>query len=283
PCAQKDIKRTFYPGDEWIYFKIYTGISPADYIVSNLLLPLTRSLKRKKAINSWFFIRYSDPDFHLRIRFRLTTTAYAGTIISAMRHRLSPLIRDHMVSSIQIDTYVRELERYPDIDFSEALFSSDSDAICSILNSAPTPSLRWRAGIALNDSLLNALGLSLQQKCDLISQFSDNYKREFGFNTHNSRPLHDRYRTHRHTVEDIIIHNNIPAPVDEPISRRANALRKLITIYRPSAPNLTSYMHMTMNRLFTTQARANELVIYMLMARTYQSLIARSVAGNISV
>lgn len=279
----KTEKRTFYPGDEWLYFKIYTGIAGADYIVSTLLAPLISNLRRKRAISSWFFIRYSDPNFHLRIRFRLTSPSCAGTVIATLRRTLSPMITDHMISSIQIDTYSRELERYPDIDLAETLFNIDSEAICRILGCAPTPSLRWLTGIALNDSLLNAFGMDLQQKCDIVTRMSEGYKQEFGFNTHNSRPLHDRYRTHRRAVERAIEGNDLPSPVVAAISNRAEALRALIAGMRPSSPSITSYMHMTINRLLTTQARANELVIYMLMARTYQSLIARSAAIKASV
>lgn len=66
--------RTFIPGSEWIYFKIYTGIKTADTILKNELYNFAREMKEKSLIDKWFFIRYTDPDFHIRLRLHLKET-----------------------------------------------------------------------------------------------------------------------------------------------------------------------------------------------------------------
>lgn len=60
--------RDFYPGDEWVFFKLYGGIAICDKILFTHVLPLTNFLESEGTIDKWFFIRYSDPEFHLRIR-----------------------------------------------------------------------------------------------------------------------------------------------------------------------------------------------------------------------
>ena len=48
------IVRSFYPGSEWLYFKIYLGISTADDVLKNTIKPLMNGFLRK----SWILYRY---------------------------------------------------------------------------------------------------------------------------------------------------------------------------------------------------------------------------------
>ena len=49
-----NIKRSFVLGDEWTFFKIYTGIRVADDILVNKILPLMNNWLGKGYINQWF-------------------------------------------------------------------------------------------------------------------------------------------------------------------------------------------------------------------------------------
>jgi len=64
-------RKTFIPGSEWVYFKLYTGTKTADMILKNEIYEYVNGLLKNDSINQWFFIRYSDPDFHLRLRLHL--------------------------------------------------------------------------------------------------------------------------------------------------------------------------------------------------------------------
>ena len=55
------IPRTFIPGSDYVYFKIYSGTKSADEILSRVVGPLTTMLIDAGAISKYFFIRYSDP------------------------------------------------------------------------------------------------------------------------------------------------------------------------------------------------------------------------------
>jgi lantibiotic biosynthesis protein len=58
----------FHPGSEWFYAKLYTGPVMADDILCNVVRPLIDRSRDLQAIDRWFFIRYADPSFHLRLR-----------------------------------------------------------------------------------------------------------------------------------------------------------------------------------------------------------------------
>ena len=50
------MKRKFIIGDEWIYFKIYTGLKTADKILIETISPLVQHLFENKRIDKFFFI-----------------------------------------------------------------------------------------------------------------------------------------------------------------------------------------------------------------------------------
>src|SRR5262249_46206428 len=58
------VRRRFAPGSEWTYAKLYCGRAAADRLLAEQIAPLAG------IADQWFFIRYEDPDFHLRVRFR---------------------------------------------------------------------------------------------------------------------------------------------------------------------------------------------------------------------
>ncbi|OQY05888.1 MAG: hypothetical protein B6I20_00340 [Bacteroidetes bacterium 4572_117] len=73
--------RTIVLGNEWVYFKIYTGYKTADLVLTDAINPLAKELLEEEIIDKWFFIRYSDPDFNLRLRYRLTDLSQLGKLI----------------------------------------------------------------------------------------------------------------------------------------------------------------------------------------------------------
>ena len=104
--------RILIPGSEWVYFKIYTGIKTADTILKNECIKFVSELIKNDIIDIWFFIRYSDPDFHIRLRLHLKETRNISIIFSHFFEIFFPVVNTGHVWNIQCDTYKREMERY---------------------------------------------------------------------------------------------------------------------------------------------------------------------------
>lgn len=104
------MKRKFYIGSEWLYLKIYTDEIHSDDILTRVVLPSFYSLKRDKFIEEFFFIRYFDPDFHIRIRFKLTDSVYCFDIIKIINLKVKKFIKNGYVWNITLDSYERELD-----------------------------------------------------------------------------------------------------------------------------------------------------------------------------
>ena len=58
------MKRTFILGEEWLYYKLYTGTKTADLLLADVIGPLCKTFIANGWIDKWFFIRYHDPESH---------------------------------------------------------------------------------------------------------------------------------------------------------------------------------------------------------------------------
>ena len=68
----KQVQRRFEPGSEWVYFKIYCGSVISDTILLNVVKPAIDRLSAEGVITEAFFIRFTDPHYHIRFRLHLT-------------------------------------------------------------------------------------------------------------------------------------------------------------------------------------------------------------------
>jgi len=289
----KIVQRTFTPGSEWLYVKLYTGNKTADKILVKTIRPVIRELEKQKVIDRWFFIRYSDPDFHLRIRFHLPDINQTGMVMILLHEKLKYYVKHNLVWKIQYDTYNRELERYRNdlIEESEELFRMDSDCILSLvgeLNTLPDENYRWMIALKMMDSFLSTFSYDLSQKAFFFTQRSEAFKREFSFNEHNAKQFNLKYREHKKTVEAILKGSITDANVLSlylPLKKYVHQLKPLVNIINQKIGKqndltidslIGSYIHMMLNRLFRSKNRKHELVLYDFMRRYYESEQARA-------
>ena len=292
-----NLQRTFIPGDHWLFFKIYSGFKTADQLLTEVIAPLANQLLNNQIISKWFFIHYSDPELHLRLRFLLTDTGKVGIPMQMLNQVLQEYIQHDLVWKVQIDTYQREIERYGEMtmELSESLFFYDSLFFAEILRAIQgeeVETLRWLSALASVDYFLNDFSFNLSQKVEFLSMVKDNFTREFGLENSRSQ-LSDKYRTHRKAVEELLdtrdekyqtIHNilnersKMQTPVASRILQHTEKGEKLNAL-------LSSYTHMMMNRWFRSKQRMHEAVVYDFLLKYYKSKAARekpatNITGN---
>lgn len=284
----KEVQRTFIPGSEWIYIKVYTGSNTADKMLVNELSKFISALSRKKYIEKWFFIRYSDPDFHLRVRIKVRDCMFIGEVIRLFYHYFKKRITDESVWKVQLDTYNRELERYKKhlMELTETMFCIDSNymlKILKILDGMPQPT-RWLIAVKMIDALLMDFGYDLQQKKELLERMDKSYKMEFGFTEFNSKQFNVMYREHSHELEEVLWNKKKDENYQtlyEIIKFRSKELKKTALQLMKEDKNremktlIISYIHMMLVRLFCSKNRIYELIVYNFMHRLYASHMAR--------
>tara|TARA_R110000765_G_scaffold159523_1_gene263349 strand:- start:2475 stop:3362 length:888 start_codon:yes stop_codon:yes gene_type:complete len=290
----KESRRYFSVGSEWLYYKLYTGHKTADSILTEVIKPLTEEFIEQGLIDKWFFIRYADPKHHIKVRFHCPDTDNLDSVISGLHEPLNQLMEQDLVWKIQLDTYQRELERYGlnTMELSEKIFHSDSDAIIQFLDlieGDEGEQLRWLFGLRSIDHLLDCFKYPLEEKLDLMDGLKTGFGIEFGMSRPLKKQLDDKYRKERKNIEIFMVFNKESEPDYEPILAILENKKKLlqrIAIKILEIKNerrlelsldqlMGSYIHMLMNRLFKSKNRLNEMVCYDFLYRYYRTSIAK--------
>lgn len=287
----KSVQRKFSLGSEWLYIKIYTGYRTADELLTNELYFLINSLTKKKIIKKYFFIRYSDPLYHIRLRINIYNLDSLAEIIVRLNKIFQPKLNNNTITKIQYDTYNRELERYHNslIEIVESIFFIDSVFIIKIINNIivnQSEDNRWIAGIILITSFLDCSEISIEERYKLTQNLADGFKIEFGFDMYNSKQFNVLFRENKKTIEDAIEKKYFIDGFEDIYSYTAerhknlspllfDVIKKCKDLNISHLKYFESYIHMTLNRLFPTKNRLHELLLYDLLSRYYKSTIIK--------
>jgi thiopeptide-type bacteriocin biosynthesis protein len=293
------LQRNFSIGSEWLYYKFYSGIKTADKLLAEVIRPLTEELIEKKYIDKFFFIRYSDPENHIRLRFHLTDLKQLGNVISAVHKAIQPYQDQGMISKVQTDTYTRELERYgvKSMEIAESLFHIDSVVTLNLLDlidGAEGEIIRWQFAIRSMDDLLTNLNFNSAEKLQLLDTMKTSFFREHGESKELKLQLDAKFRTERKLVEDILNREIDEAREIQPLIELLEWKKEQV---QPLAEQLlqlkndkqlkidlndltSSYIHMLLNRIFMSRQRTYEMVVYDLLYRYYKSVAGREKSKN---
>ena len=287
--------RSFPPGSEWLYLKLFAGPATADLVLLRAAPTLAGALAAGAA-DRWFFIRYNDPEWHLRLRVHGEPGRLLGEVLPQLRQALAPVSGTGQLWRIQLDTYERELERYGGdrgIGPAEQVFHADSEAalaITGLLRGDAAATLRWRVALRGIDLLFDDLGLGMTGKRDLARRARAGYEREFGTGAAFQRAVSQRFRQQRASLE-ALLDPRLDPPTDlagsiQVLHRRSAALAPAAAEIRALAaagqlsvdlPELAmSLAHMHVNRVLRAAPRAQELVLYEMLDRLYTSQAARA-------
>ena len=273
------IPRDFYPGDRWVFFKIYGGLVTCDNLLFNKIFPLAMRLTKAGVVKKWFYIRYSDPRYHLRVRFELSSPECFAGVVESMNRAIAPLCRKRLLDKMVIDTYRREIERYAEnmMETSESLFCHESICICTVLKHlAKTGRLdnRWMIAFRLAESMLSSFGLALEEKYNLSKRMCQAMLKEFAYDEHNQKPLNERYRALRKEIANSVA-GMFDKPINTAIENYAYAINETLERGKNRDLNITSHIHMMNNRLFAGHSRFHEMMLYFCLSRFYESQLAR--------
>ncbi|MCK5168801.1 MAG: thiopeptide-type bacteriocin biosynthesis protein [Bacteroidales bacterium] len=292
--TQKTVKRTFVLGDEWLYYKLYCGPKTADEILTQVIKPVTEELIEKGIIDKWFFIRYSDPKLHIRVRFHYNNPEDIHKIINSFKNATEPYIENDLLWKIQIDTYQREIERYGEntMDLAEELFFHDSEMIVKMIDLIEGDEgeiIRWLFAVRAIDSLLDDFTYDDQQKLILLESLKEGFGREFGINKMLKHQLDKKFRLERKRIDEVMNKESDTQSDMNPlfellkqkslrikhITKEILSIEKENMLLRPLDDLMGSYIHMLMNRMFKSKQRVHEMVIYDFLYRYYKSEIAK--------
>jgi thiopeptide-type bacteriocin biosynthesis protein len=296
--ARTSTRRSFAPGSEWLYVKFYSGQATADQLLRDAIRPVADEVSRSGLVDGWYFIRYGDPDWHVRVRLHGDPVRLQAEVLPLMEAAAAPFLADGRIWRLQLDTYEREVERYggdEGILLAEQLFHADSLAVLELLSVAndARAEVRWHMAVAGIDRLLVDLGLDVNDRFAVMKVVAPAFAREFRVDAALRKQISDKYRDERRELESLLegtgnsttLASSI-APILsrrsarlQPVAKALKALEQSGRLERPLADLAASFVHMHVNRLFPSAHRAQELVLYDFLRRNYESRLARNPPG----
>lgn len=301
PVKKELVQRSYSIGSEWLYYKLYCGVKTSDEVLSEAIMPFVTHLKDEKIIDKWFFIRYNDPDLHLRIRFHFVNMDRIGEAIQLFQTVIADYVNNGLIWKVQADTYQRELERYGanTIALSEELFHIDSDAVCQMLNlidGDEGEQVRWQFGMRALDQLFDDFSYSLDDRLELMRILKTSFAKEFNSDKYLNKQIDKKYRENRELILSVLNRNNDAnseiKPLFDILEKKTKRSQKCIKdILSRNENNLlemmlddimSSYIHMLFNRIFRNNQRQHELVVYDFMWRWYRTKKAVAKQGAVS-
>ncbi|CAI8739525.1 lantibiotic dehydratase [Chryseobacterium sp. IT-36CA2] len=274
--VKNTVTRNFVPGSEWLFYKIYCSTKVSDQIIKDTLYKFANGLVKKGVIKKWFFIRYSDPDMHIRIRF--LTASQDHTLSNQIYQLLDKyLTREMIIHKIVLDTYNREIERYGEttIDQMESIFYFDSECVCQLLKEAEyTETPIWKASVAGINRILDDFGYNMAEKRDILQQLSNGYGSML--DDHSKQTLKDKYRDHRHqTLELLAGTDEYSKILDIRSKKTARYIAEVMELQSQQMVKslVVSYIHMFINRTFASKPNIHESILYYFLHKSYDSLL----------
>jgi thiopeptide-type bacteriocin biosynthesis protein len=300
PAPPVTRERSFPPGSEWLYAKLYTGPTLAEPVLEALVERVISPALESMGVDRWFFVRFADPEWHLRVRFRGEASRLRGELLPALTAATQAWLGEGQLWRVQLDTYEPETRRYgghEGMDLAEQLFHADSEAVVELLRtlqgSGADPE-RWRFAFRSVDRLLADLGMGLSERLEVVSGIAAPLEAGFRRDVEERRQAAERFRRERRVLEALTFTPEAaPGALDslEPaLLRRSQrllaltpALRSLQAAGRLTVPLSTlapSFVHMHLNRFLRTAHRSQERLLCHFLARLYVSRLARERGGT---
>ncbi|MGZ3103351.1 lantibiotic dehydratase [Streptomyces sp. H72] len=119
--------RVHLPGEDWLFAKWYAEPSAQEALLSDHLPAVLAEVEDE--VDRWFFLRYQDPEPHLRLRFHGDPGALYGRVLPAISRVSRALVESGALRTLTLDTYRPESDRYGGEALqaaAERLFCTDS-------------------------------------------------------------------------------------------------------------------------------------------------------------
>lgn len=285
----------FGPGSEWVYYKFYCGIHSADRVLSECIKPLIEELMEIKVINQWFFVRYGDPEWHIRLRLHLADTTQLGFILQRAKSWIQQFEDSGLIWKVQLDTYQRELKRYGSrtIEQAEWFFCDDSITVINLLpllQEQEYEDIRWSYAVWLADNWMRRFQLSLEEKLLLVNKLKDCFFEEFQMTKEQRLQLDKKFRAKRSKINKILEESAyISSPSnsaytfgDSKLKDTSGLVNYILGLDEDGKLEVTltafisSMIHMSLNRLLPANQRMHEMVVYYFLYKYYRSKLAQN-------
>lgn len=273
----------------WHFVKIYASEDYLESLLVSHIEPLLRQAVDNGIVKCWFFVRYYDPDFHLRLRLQGGGDAFAMLLRHLHDDLLGTRYERQEIAAYRTDHYLPEYSRYGGrhlMPLVERIFHGDSTFSGKMLRAArrtDSSDIIWKAALCGALDYMRMCGLSHSAVNDMVQFQRKAFGNEMELGKSEFDGLGKVYRKHRKYIESVVASSEMPDDIiGNALRDRAESVQPLLEALCSSAASsaivhlLPSIIHMQANRLFTGISRPQEFVIWDFLARAQRSVAARS-------
>lgn len=279
------------PGSEWLYIRIYGGPQSLEEWMTGDFRELLALWRNSGLIRQFHFIHYLDPEYHLRLRFRLSNLLHSGIFLHLIQDTCKRMLELDLIWKIEVGTYEPEYERYGDerIHLVEQWFEIDSlfwlDEIYR-RNKMEDPDI-WKVALCSIHALLEDFGTGIEDKINIINRLTSYSTRQAGLTKTMRGQLDDKYRKLSVELSPLLsaMTGDIAFQLKNRSEKATSILKEISGTFSDTnalyeSNFIPDLIHMSLNRAFRTRHRLQELVVYDFLGRYYESERARAKAGK---
>ncbi|QEM06203.1 hypothetical protein DIU31_022775 [Mucilaginibacter rubeus] len=267
----RPLKSISLPGGDWLYFEIYCLPSKSNAVLTNQIAAFLK--EGEKNIKKWFFIRYEDPKPHLRLRLQLKDISQGYLTISRLNSLMEEDCLSGLISEIQIKTYFREVHRYgaTRIDFVESFFCTNSKLILSLLKKKYTTAYLYADTLRLMKRFLELCYQDLAAQIAFATKMANSFSEELNMNPETFKKINQSFEKHKEARQVPPVSGRLVRCCEKQFLKIMNRCDNNID----RASMLGDLLHMHVNRLFLSDQRSHEAILYHYLVKnlkTHQAL-----------
>jgi len=256
--SEPDKESIILPGGDWLYFEIYCHPYRADSMLRNTIKPFLK--KNGTSILKWFFVRYQDPKPHVRLRLQLRNEALGYPIMNKLKSILEVDCIKGLISDVQVKTYFRETERYGTgrMPLVEQLFCYDSQYALRLISKKSDTNKLYSSALLFMQELINICVPGINDQIALARIIADSFSHEFDVKQDGFKKLNQSYQEFKSRFN-----------ISETTGQLSTKYKKVFIKVMDSCESedqrdklLADLLHMHINRLFNSDQRTHELILY---------------------
>lgn len=264
------------PGGDWLYYELYTTISLSNKLLLNEISEFLK-LHRLK-IKKWFFIRYNSPSSHIRFRFQLKNKMDGFELMGSFKDLLDSEIKLGRLSNVEMKTYQQESDRYGAgrMDLVEDFFELDSKIVLYLIKKSCSEQQLITNSLYIISSWLDQWLKEITVKLNYLSLMAESFAKEMEIGPAVFKKINLNFNNLKEQLDKLqfALPNNL-------LRKQQILIDKLIATCESRSvleKLLADLIHMHVNRLFTTDQRIYETIIYHYLYRLQKIKQARKTA-----
>ncbi|MDQ8052400.1 MAG: thiopeptide-type bacteriocin biosynthesis protein [Pedobacter sp.] len=256
------------PGGDWLYFELYSHPLKGNSLLLNQVQSFVKV--HRPLLKKWFFIRYNQSGPHLRLRLHMKRKVDGFRLIESLKKLIEPELQLGSINDFKIKTYFRETHRYgaKRMDLVEHFFAIDSKSVLYILGRAKSE----------DQLLLNCQNLILfwlmawlpriEDQLSFVKEMAVRFDLEMQIGTDHFKKINANFNALKSRSGKLAF--NLPKYLLTAYEKSLGSIFQTCNGISEESRLMADLIHMHVNRLFTSDQRMYETVIYHFLVRTLQ-------------